>query len=130
MDWQSWEAWRDRGLIIRWLRESFRLLWDGKEIFNPSFHDEDYPYDRVILDIGLIQELRLKGLDERDESRWKSVPFKKCEVRLRERRNDMVHPDRRGRPAERREATAFLKFTLNRLLDWEFFPKPLESLNE
>ncbi|MEO0248497.1 MAG: response regulator, partial [candidate division WOR-3 bacterium] len=123
---ELWEGWLDRQLIAQWLRESFRLLWDEKGIRNLGFHDEDYPYDRVILDMGLIQELRLKGLAERGESRWTGVPFKECESKLRNRRNDMVHPERTGcgskpSPATREEAITFLKFSLNRLLDQELF---------
>lgn len=120
---QSWEAWRDRRLIMRWLRESFWLLWEGEEVRNPNFHDEDYPYDRVILNMGLIQELRLKGLDERHESRWKGVYFREYEMKLRHRRNDMVHSDRGGNLATPEEAIAFFKFTINRLLDCEIFPR-------
>ncbi|NWG32591.1 MAG: response regulator [Rhodocyclaceae bacterium] len=130
---QGMEEWLDRNLIHRWLREAFQLLWEGEEIRNPTFQDDDdYPYDRVILDMGLIQELRLKGLfrdsDGRDEDKWKAIPFKEYEKKLHYRRNEMAHPYAYGtrgqfqRPtgAKREEAIAFMKFTLDRLLDREF----------
>lgn len=127
------EKWLDRNLIQIWLRESFYLLRVGEEIRDSTFHDEDYPYDRVILNMGLIQETRLKGLvkygQDTDESdKWFRVPFKKCEQKLHNRRNEMAHPYKRVEeglqqpdPATRQEVIGFLKFTLNRLLGKDFF---------
>ncbi len=108
----------NRQLVQRLLRESFQLLWEGEEARRPM-HSEDHPYDLVIIDMGLIQELRLEV-----ERNYSGVPFEEQEKKLRSRRNAMVHPGH-GRPANFDEAVGFVKFTLNRLLGWELFNNPI-----
>jgi CheY-like chemotaxis protein len=108
----------DRMLIERWLEESFLLLQQGSGIKRTGVHDSDYPYDHVILNMGLIQELRYKNLRDQD---WGARSLDEQE--LRTRRNEVAHPlksDRRGDRVRalctREEAIKFLQFTLDRLL--------------
>jgi len=118
----------DRSSIEVWLRESFHLLWGGDELRNPAFHDEDYPYDRVILNTGLIQELRWRSLGlpgtgdlpENENHEWKlrSLRMKVAHsYRFRKTDQRVVRTWKATPP----EAIACLKFTLNRLLGVAFF---------
>jgi CheY-like chemotaxis protein len=121
------DALDDRRWIHRLLRESFQLLWEGEEVRGPM-HSEDHPYDLVIINMGLIQQLRLKGLGEYSGENLRCLPYRRVERKLRNRRNDMVHPNRTNpnradfaKPASSDEAVKFVKFTLNRLLGWDWF---------
>jgi hypothetical protein len=97
-------------------------LWDGDELRRAGFHVSDYPYDRIVLNMGLIQEVRFGGLEEikTDVLRQNGVPFADTEGMLRQRRNEMVHR-RKYKPCDRKEAINYFEFNLNRLLGAEFF---------
>lgn len=105
-------------LIQQWIRESFLLLWQGAGAIRFDIRSSDYPYNYVILNMGLIQELRYKGV--KDEF-WRALPTGESGLRIR--RNEVAHALKSGiygnhvkRPCTREEAIGFFKLSLERLL--------------
>jgi len=118
----------ERQQVLKWLKESFLLLYQ-KEIRGIEGVLEEYSvYDRVVLNMGLIQEVRYKGVrDESWEHLSKSWKIPLDDQELRKLRNDVAHAYEveRGRIVRIRESSVVsdkdarkvLEYTLRWLLD-------------
>jgi len=118
----------ERQQVLKWLKESFLLLYQ-KEIKGIEGVLEEYSvYDRVVLNMGLIQEVRYKGVrDESWEHLSKSWKIPPDDQKLRKLRNDVAHAYEveRGRIVRIREspvvsdkdAREVLEYTLRWLLE-------------
>ena len=118
----------ERQQVLKWLKESFLLLYQ-KEIRGIEGVLEEYSvYDRVVLNMGLIQEVRYKGVrDESWEHLSKSWKIPPDDQKLRKLRNDVAHAYEveRGRIVRIREspvvsdkdAREVLEYTLRWLLE-------------
>lgn len=116
----------DRSFILELLKDTFLLLWEGDDLRKPGLHDQDYPYDRVILNMGLLQEMRYNGLfgQEDQGSHSPMAVLRKqldpvifdAEKNLRTRRNDMAHLKSSAAYANRPEAIRWVRFTVERLM--------------
>ena len=83
----------ERQQILSWLKESFLLLYWKENVL-----DEYSVYDRVVLNMGLIQEVRYKGVWDENWQRlvenWQIPPE---DQNLRRLRNQVVHAYQRDR---------------------------------
>jgi CheY-like chemotaxis protein len=83
----------ERQQILNWLKESFLLLYRKENVL-----DEYSVYDRVVLNMGLIQEVRYKGVWDENWQRlvenWQIPPE---DQNLRRLRNQVVHAYQRDR---------------------------------
>jgi CheY-like chemotaxis protein len=117
----------ERQQILSWLKESFLLLYWKENVL-----DEYSVYDRVVLNMGLIQEVRYKGVWDENWQRlvenWQIPPK---DQNLRRLRNQVVHAYQRDRDrgivtmtqrrgvgvASPNEALEALRYTLEWLLN-------------
>jgi CheY-like chemotaxis protein len=116
----------ERQQILSWLKESFLLLYWKENVL-----DEYSVYDRVVLNMGLIQEVRYKGVWDENWQRfvedWQIPPE---DQNLRRLRNQVVHAYQRDRGgivtmtqrrgvgiASPNEALEALRYTLEWLLN-------------
>jgi len=107
----------DRKLMERWLVDSFLLLQRGRDSL-PLLSSQDHPYDHIILNMGLIQELRFKHVQD---AFWESNT---SEESFRKMRNNVAHAfrsnqQRQLQPREscnRDDALKFFRHTLKCLL--------------
>jgi CheY-like chemotaxis protein len=115
----------ERQQILNWLKESFLLLYWKENVL-----DEYSVYDRVVLNMGLIQEVRYKGVwDENWQRLVENWQIPTEDQNLRRLRNQVVHAYQRDRGivtmtqrrgvgvASPNEALEALRYTLEWLLN-------------
>jgi hypothetical protein len=99
-------------------------MWQGTEYRKKGLHTDDFPFDSVILNLGLIQEYRLKGIGKFDYTTLQRFDSSggMNEHNLRAFRNRVNHPTWDGGGGiSKADALGCLKFTINKLLRMEYF---------
>lgn len=107
------------------------LLWESLELMDRfgQPHDQGFPFDNVIIKLGMVQELRIGGLWNQPGKPDRPDGFVRRvlgtgETAIRERRNSLAHASRqrysvglgKSTPATWEEAVRHFKHTLDSLL--------------
>lgn len=104
----------DRGLIVRLLEEALRLFQEALSQEDPP--RAGGPWNSIILYLGVLQEIRYRGLFDVDKW-WEKIRLTQVdEKELRDQRNVVAH---QGAACSRETAERFLGFSL----DWLLRPK-------